>query len=452
MTSNIHHPNPIRKPRITMYITLSVLLLLSGIILHLYREEAYLNMPWIPPTEEDQLFSGQPKLPPPPDEDGFLYTSFSLPFRAKGKNIVDAAGRRFKLVSVNWYGASDELFVPGGLDIRHRTEIARTIRGLGFNSVRLPYSDELVYSNPRIPAERVAANPDFANATALDILVATVTALTDEGIAVILNDHITTAKWCCGADPCNSAWYNTFLPPGVCRLRQSEDQWIENWLTVMSPLRTNRGVIGMDLRNEVRGLWGTMPWAKWAAAAEKAGNALLAMNPDWARRGRRDRECERPVRRQEAARQAEAVRGPRGRYRLPAGTIESCIRPTCTVGPAGAAPRVDTPGASTAALQGPCERTGPTYSRKKSHQSGLGSLVPPISPAWGMLITGRTWCDSWATWTRILGTGLSIRESLTGMRRRRMDSVLDDWTTPILDYRLKDMRKLADGKTAGEQW
>lgn len=194
---------------------------------------------------------------------------------------MDSQGRRFRLASVNWYSASDELFVPGGLDVRHRREIARTIRDMGFNSVRLPYSDELVYSNPIITINLLAANPDLAGRPALDVFVAAVDALTKEGIAVIVNNHITVARWCCDADPCDLSWSNTFLPPGWCRLRLSEDQWIDNWLTVMARLQNNRGVIGADLRNEVRGLWGTMPWSKWAAAAERGGNALLAMRDDW---------------------------------------------------------------------------------------------------------------------------------------------------------------------------
>lgn len=39
-------------------------------------------------------------------------------------------------------------------------------------------------------------------------------------------------------------------------------------------------VIGADLRNEVRGLWGTMPWGRWATAAERCGNRLLELNKD----------------------------------------------------------------------------------------------------------------------------------------------------------------------------
>jgi endoglucanase len=205
---------------------------------------------------------------------------FNTPLRTRGRSIVDRNGQRVKLASVNWYGGSDELFIPSGLDIRHRSEIARVIRRLGFNSVRLPYSDEMVMDNPLIEPDLLSANRDLIGFRALDVYVAIVESLTEAGIAVIPNNHITQATWCCGMNICDTAWYNSYLGP-ACRVSQTEDQWIENWVTVMSTFTDNPLVIGADLRNEPRGLWGTMPWGKWATAAERAGNRLLAMNLDW---------------------------------------------------------------------------------------------------------------------------------------------------------------------------
>lgn len=40
-------------------------------------------------------------------------------------------------------------------------------------------------------------------------------------------------------------------------------------------------VIGADLRNEPRGLWGTMTWNMLATASERASEALLQLNPNW---------------------------------------------------------------------------------------------------------------------------------------------------------------------------
>lgn len=205
---------------------------------------------------------------------------FKPPLRAQGRDIVDADNVRCKLASINWYGASDELFVPGGLDVQHRSTIALLIRRLGFNSVRMPYSDELVRSNPLIPLRLLSANLDLAGSRALDVYAAAVNALTDAGLAVIINNHITQATWCCGTNLCDAAWSNDYLGP-LCRVSQTEDQWIENWETVMSRFVDNPRVAGADLRNEVRGIWGTMTWDAWATAAERAGERLLALQPNW---------------------------------------------------------------------------------------------------------------------------------------------------------------------------
>lgn len=249
---------------------------LGTLAAYTWRREKGFDAPWVP-DPESQRFALQP-LPTPLNRT--LVADYELPLRTKGRYIVDAAGRRFRLSSVNWYGASDELFVAGGLDVRHRAEIAQTIKKLGFNSVRLPYADETVRANPRIDADLVAANPDLAGRRAMDVLEAVVEALTEAGLAVIVNNHITSATWCCGADPCDAGWANDHLGP-LCRVRQTEDEWIENWEDVMARFVNNPLVIGADLRNEVRGLWGTMPWAKWATAAERCGNRLLRMRPDW---------------------------------------------------------------------------------------------------------------------------------------------------------------------------
>lgn len=247
-----------------------------GFFSYLWRGETALAEPWIQDAGA-RLFAQRP-LPPPLPETSI--DAYALPLRAAGRDVVDKGGRRFKLASVNWYGASDELFIPGGLDVQHRRTIAKTIRKLGFNSVRLPYADELVISNPEVQPHLLTANPDLVGLRALDVLEACVDALTEEGIAVIVNNHITHATWCCGADPCDAGWANDHLGP-LCRITQTEEQWIEHWEEVMARFVHNPRVIGVDLRNEVRGVWGTMTWDRWATAAEKAGNRLLKLNPDW---------------------------------------------------------------------------------------------------------------------------------------------------------------------------
>lgn len=277
-SKNQYDPHkPTRPPSSppTMFLLVAALITLA-FFCYLWRGEASLSEPWVPEPGA-RLFAQRP-LPPPLAETSI--DTYTIPLRAAGRDVVDVNGRRFKLASVNWYGASDELFIPGGLDVQHRSTIAKTIRKLGFNSVRMPYADEIVIKNPLIPPHLLTANPDLMGLRALDILDACIDALTEEGIAVIVNNHITHATWCCGADPCDASWANDHLGP-LCRITQTEEQWIENWEEVMSRFVNNPSVIGVDLRNEVRGVWGTMTWDRWATAAEKAGNRLLKLNPDW---------------------------------------------------------------------------------------------------------------------------------------------------------------------------
>jgi endoglucanase len=213
--------------------------------------------------------------------------NYTLPLHTHGRYILDARDERVKLASINWYGGSDADFVPSGLDVQPRDRIAALIRDLGFNSVRLPYSDEMVRDNPRIPASRVAANMDLVHkdtggVPAREVFTAVVESLTDAGLLVIVNNHITQATWCCGANPCDAGWANDWFGGRLfCRVGQTSEEWIENWETVMQPLANNSHVIGVDLRNEPRGLWGTLHWEDWAAAAERAAGRLLTLNPDW---------------------------------------------------------------------------------------------------------------------------------------------------------------------------
>src|SRR5262245_61495919 len=74
-----------------------------------------------------------------------------MPLSTKGRYIVDAAGNRFKLKSVNWYGASDTRQVVGGLDKQPIANIVGLIQEWGFNSVRLPFSNIMLHDTNPVP-------------------------------------------------------------------------------------------------------------------------------------------------------------------------------------------------------------------------------------------------------------------------------------------------------------
>lgn len=354
------------------------------------------------------------------------------PLHTQGRHIVDSRGTRFKLASINWYGGSDELFVPGGLDTQHRSSIASLIRHMGFNSVRLPYSDEMVISNPVIPDHLLAANKDLCGQHALDVFTAVVKALADAGLAVIVNNHITHATWFTGMNLCDASWHNEYLGP-FCRIRQTEEEWIQHWETIMAPLVDMPLVIGCDLRNEVHGFWGTMTWNMWANAAEKASERLLAMQPKW----------------------LMVIEGVSSANDLPGAKA----RPV----------KLSLPGrlVYSAHVYSWSGWGGGTSYSKRSYES----FAAEMQKNWGFLLeedTAPVWVGEFGVpddpgdgdahyWRNLMRY---LRESdadfgywALNPRKPHLNEkehyglVEDDWKTPVEDYRLRDMRPLAQSRT-----
>ena len=197
----------------------------------------------------------------------------AFPLHTAGQYIVDSNGNRVRLNAVNWYGAESTDFVVAGLEAVPLQSIVQQIKSLGFNAVRLPWSNQLYESNPVVPGYALTANPNLEAQNALTVLDQVIGALTDAGIMVILDDHNSDAEWCCSNTDGNSLWYNTRYP---------ETNWIADWQGMVQRYHDNPWVIGADLRNEPRAdaTWGGVPATDWHSAAERGGNAVLSANPN----------------------------------------------------------------------------------------------------------------------------------------------------------------------------
>ena len=197
-----------------------------------------------------------------------------LPLHTAHHWIVDAKGNRIKLAGVNWYGADNSEFSVGGLAYRPLAAIAHEVRAMGFNSVRIPWSSQIVETNPVVPDYAMAANPALKGKRALEVLDLTVDALVREGLYVILDNHVSRADWCCFEGDGNALWHSPAYP---------EQRWLADWRFMARRYRHQPGVIGADLRNELRfgATWGGKdPAFDWHAAAQRGGNAILAENPN----------------------------------------------------------------------------------------------------------------------------------------------------------------------------
>ena len=172
-------------------------------------------------TDESPCWQTSDEPPPGNSSAKKGVTGLSLPLSTGeigGKVVViDSADQRVKLACVNWYGAHMEGFVVNGLDVRPVADIAQTIASLGFNCIRLPFSLEQFYDNPIVEASRLSANPSLVGLSSLEVFDATVSALTDAGLMVILNNHNSKAGWCCSEQDGDGLWYTN---------QYSEQMWL----------------------------------------------------------------------------------------------------------------------------------------------------------------------------------------------------------------------------------
>src|SRR5882724_13508476 len=65
----------------------------------------------------------------------------AFPLHTAGPYIVDSNGYRVRLNAFSWYGAESTDYVVGGLQIASLQNIVQGIKSLGFNAVRLPWSN-----------------------------------------------------------------------------------------------------------------------------------------------------------------------------------------------------------------------------------------------------------------------------------------------------------------------
>jgi endoglucanase len=197
--------------------------------------------------------------------------------RTRGAGIVDGGGNVVRFAGVNWYGFETPAMVVGGLDHQTIDDICARIVELGFNMIRLPFSLEMARSEDRV-TEHLDQEPVLRGFRPLEIMDRVIVAAGRHGLKVVLDSHRSDAGWSLQS---NGLWYTP---------EYTESVWIETWVRLVERYRDMPTVIGCDLRNEPGGppqdptappRLGGAQWAAggdgrdWAAAAERAGNAIL---------------------------------------------------------------------------------------------------------------------------------------------------------------------------------
>lgn len=252
------------------------------------------------------------QTPPPPQPQGWT---------TSGTKILSPAGSEFAISGINWYGFETTNAVAHGLWSTDYTFILDQVKQYGYNTVRLPFSNQMWETNP-LPSN-VAGCPSCAGKRSRDIMALIVNYAGSIGLHVILDNHRSTAG---NSAQDNGLWYTSGYP---------EQSWIRDWVSVQEwvhGVRQEMGapdtvfvdtvpasdgfptVLGFDLRNEPHApgayvsasTWGTgdgidprlnpnpNPFTPacvatstchdWRLAAERAADTILgeaAKRSDW---------------------------------------------------------------------------------------------------------------------------------------------------------------------------
>jgi endoglucanase len=220
--------------------------------------------------------AARPAAPAASTGSGYWHTS--------GSQILDSGGNPVRIAGINWYGFETPDEIAHGLWAQDYRTIIADIKNLGYNTIRIPFSNQMV-ETPIVPQNLSfynatgPINTDLKGLNALQILDKIITYAGQEGLKVILDDHRSEAGESAEA---NGLWYTSTY---------TSLDWVNDWVTLAKRYAGNPTVVGFDLRNEPHtpagdtyaqgATWGTGDASTDVRLAyEQAGDAILAADPN----------------------------------------------------------------------------------------------------------------------------------------------------------------------------
>ncbi len=202
-----------------------------------------------------------------------------------GNKLYDSQGNVVRLTGINWFGFETSNKAPHGLWSRDCKSMLIQIKDLGFNSVRIPWSNAILepgatftgVSNAPVGdpyTGRLLNEVESTLSSPLELLDLIIDYCQELNLKVILDNHSRQPDGYLTEE----LWYTDQTP---------HQKWIDDWVFLADRYKNKDAVVAMDINNEPHGKygggsrWGSGNIANdWRLAAEECGNAILAVNPN----------------------------------------------------------------------------------------------------------------------------------------------------------------------------
>ncbi len=150
--------------------------------------------PWPPPATTVLIACAFTFLHPTAHAQGAGY------WHTRANEIVDAGGKPVRIAGINWYGFETRDQIVHGLWAKDYHDVLKTIKEQGYNTVRLPFSNEMVETpiiptNFRTESKGGSINADLEGLNSLQIMDRIIAAAGADGLKVILDDHPGSEAW-----------------------------------------------------------------------------------------------------------------------------------------------------------------------------------------------------------------------------------------------------------------
>ncbi len=240
--------------------------LIKGVVVHdqsgQIQPEIYINYIGF----ENQGSLPSPTSMPPvqriqvPNKDSFNQPVSGSGYTVSGTKIFkNGSPIRFK--GVNWFGMETEVYSPHGLWARNYKEMISQMKGVGFNSVRLPFCPATL-KGQNVTSIDYALNPELRGMNSLQVMDRIMEELNNQQMYILLDHHRPDCQ------AISELWYTGSY---------SESTWIDDLRWLANRYANLEYFAGIDLKNEPHD---AATWTNWSDAAARAGKAVNIANPN----------------------------------------------------------------------------------------------------------------------------------------------------------------------------